>query len=51
MASNSKKTKAIRMQHRKNQGKARKRALRVNGSTPIFPIHVEQKDSKDAAQD
>lgn len=41
MASNTKKTKAIRARHKKNMGRARKRHARNHGTTPVFPIHVE----------
>ena len=44
MASNTKKTKTIRKWHKRNQGKSRKRALRANGSTPAFPIHLPTED-------
>jgi hypothetical protein len=41
MASATKKTWVRRELRRKNAGKARKAALRNNGSTPAFPIHTE----------
>lgn len=39
MASNSKKTKAIRANKRKKAGKERKRISRSKGTTPAFSIH------------
>ncbi len=41
MASSTKKTESIRKHHRRTQGKERRRRLRNQGSTPVFPIHPE----------
>lgn len=41
MASNAKKTKVRRNLKRHKQGKARKRILRREGSTPAFPLDPE----------
>ncbi len=41
MASLAKRTKAIRANKKKNAGRARKKALAKNGTTPAFPIHKE----------
>jgi len=41
MASLTKKTSSIRRRKRSKMGAARKQTLRVQGTTPIFPIHKE----------
>ena len=41
MASLTKKTSSIRRRKRSKMGAARKKALHVKGTTPIFPIHKE----------
>jgi hypothetical protein len=40
MASNTKQTEYRRKLRRANMGKARRAALRANGTTPVFPIHT-----------
>jgi hypothetical protein len=42
MASLTKKTKRIRKNKRVKAGRRRKRAIRKNGTTPPFPIHVSE---------
>jgi hypothetical protein len=48
MASNSKKTESIRKRHRRTAGKERRRILRRDGSTPAFPIHVEESSTTES---
>lgn len=45
MASNTQKLKRVRAQKLKKSGKQRKRQIRLNGSTPAFPIHKEKTES------
>ena len=45
MATLTKITKFRRSLRRKNMGKDRKRQLRANGSTPVFPIHTPEIDA------
>ena len=49
MASHSKKTKYRRKLRQANAGRDRKRAARIHGTTPVFPIHTEEAD-KNAPQ-
>jgi len=44
MASLAKLRKAKRKQRQAKMGKDRKRKLRIQGSTPAFPVHPEKKD-------
>ncbi len=41
MASLAKRTKAVRANKKKNQGRLRKKALAKNGTTPAFAIHKD----------
>jgi hypothetical protein len=42
MASLAKKTKAKRRMRDNKMGRERKRAIRANGTTPVFPIHKDK---------
>ncbi|MBN1550747.1 hypothetical protein JW979_04740 [bacterium] len=42
MASKTRKTDIKRSQRKQKAGKNRKRLLRNKGTTPVFPIHIEQ---------
>ena len=44
MGSNRKKTTKIRKARNTRMGKNRKRLISKNGTTPVFPIHVEDKE-------
>ena len=44
MGSNRKKTTKIRKARDTRMGKKRKRLSRKEGTTPVFPIHVEDKE-------
>jgi len=43
MASLTGRTKKIRARKRTKAGRARKRSLENNGSTPVFPVHKDGK--------
>ena len=45
MASNTTETRFKRSLRRKNMGKARKRKLRIHGTTPAFAIHTPEADA------
>jgi len=45
MASNTTETRYKRHLRRKNMGKARKRNLRIHGTTPAFAIHTPEADA------
>ena len=46
MSSNTKRTKAVRANKKKNAGRDRKRALEKNGTTPAFAVHKDAKASE-----
>jgi len=46
MTSPTKKLKEIRKNKLLKQGRARKRKIRAQGSTPPFKIHIEEKTQK-----
>ncbi len=50
MASNTQETRFKRRLRRKNMGKERKRRLRIDGTTPAFPIHTPEADANAPAQ-
>lgn len=45
MASNTAETMYHRKLRNKNAGRARKRALENNGTTPVFPVHTPEADA------
>ena len=45
MVSPTSHTESVRSRKKVKGGKKRKRALRIKGSTPRFPIHKEEKSS------
>ncbi len=45
MASNTKQTKYRRKLRKEKAGRERKRAVRINGTTPVFPIHTPEADA------
>ncbi len=46
MASNTNKLKTVRKNKIRKAGKARKRQMRVHGTTPPFPVHPAVKDAE-----
>ncbi|MEC7987329.1 MAG: hypothetical protein VX278_19315 [Myxococcota bacterium] len=50
MASLTQTTRYRRKLRRKNAGKERKRALRLHGTTPAFPIHTPEADANAPAE-
>ncbi len=50
MASNTQETRFKRVRRHKNMGKERKRRLRIDGTTPVFPVHTAEADSNAPAQ-
>ena len=44
MGSNRKRTLKIRNARDTRMGKKRKKLIRRNGTTPVFPIHTEEKE-------